>query len=149
MNNIATTGAYQSVLNGFDDAFIAKFNTLGAVLWGTYFGGSQEEQGNGIACDPSNNIVVVGNTTSPDGIASAKAYQPIYGGGPQDAFVAFLNTSGAMTWSTYYGGEQPDYGQGVCFDAFNNIVITGGTFSTTGIASGIPAAIPDGGPQYA
>ena len=136
ITGIATPGAYQGTLNGFDDAFIAKFNTLGTQLWGTYFGGPGEETGNGIAIDPSNNFAIVGNTSSSSGVASSRAYQPVYNTdvtNTQDAFVAYFNNAGAPLWSTYYGGEQPDYGQGVCFDAFNNIVITGATFSTTGI----------------
>jgi len=132
---IATAGAYQSTLDGFDDAFIAKFNDLGMLLWGTYYGGSGEEIGNGIAVDPSNNIAVVGSTSSPDNITSAKAFQPVYAGGPQDAFVAYFTSAGANVWSTYYGGPNPDYGQGVCFDAYNDVVIAGATFSSTGISN--------------
>ncbi len=133
---IASGTAFQPVINGTNDAFVAKFSTAGAFTWGTYFGGEGQEQGNGIAVNPSNNsIAVVGNTSSLTAISSAKAYQPAFAGGLQDAFLAYFDATGAETFSTYYGGTNIDYGQAVCFDQFNNIAIAGGTFSTNGIST--------------
>jgi type IX secretion system substrate protein len=135
--NVATPLAYQTVLSGTNDAFIAKLNSTGSTLvWGTYFGGTGQEQGNGIVCDPATgNVAVTGNTTSSGAIASSKAAQSIYGGGVQDAFVSYWTNSGNALWSTYLGGTSLDYGQGICLDNSGNVVITGGTFSSTGIAS--------------
>ena len=36
-NNIATTGAYQTTIS-IQDAFIAKFDNQGNIIWATYFG---------------------------------------------------------------------------------------------------------------
>ena len=133
---IATATAFQPALNGTNDGFIAKFTTAGAISWGTYYGGEGTEQVNGVACNPANSsIAIVGNTTSLTSLASAKANQPVYGGGVQDAFVAYFTAAGAENWSTYYGGNSLDYGQGVCFDLFNNVAVAGGTFSNSGIAT--------------
>ena len=132
--NMASSGAYQTTLSGTNDAFIAQFNNSGTRIWGTYFGGTGTEQGNGVAADAAGNIAVTGNTTSGAGIASAKAFQATYGG-VQDAFVAYLLNDGTLTWSSYYGGTALDYGQSVCFDLNNNIVVAGGTFSSSGIAT--------------
>ena len=41
-NNIATIGAYQTVLGGSRDVFIAKYDTTGQKLWGTYYGGTNQ-----------------------------------------------------------------------------------------------------------
>ncbi len=133
---IATGTAFQAVLNGTNDAFIAKFATGGTLTWGTYYGGEGLEQGNSIACNPATAaIAVTGNTSSLTGIASAKASQPVYGGGLQDAFVTYFTSAGVQTWSTYYGGASVDYGQAVCFDQFNNVAIAGGSFSSNGIST--------------
>ena len=133
---IATGTAFQSVLNGTNDGFLAQFTTAGALNWGTYYGGEGTEQVNAVACNPTDkSIAITGNTTSLTSIASAKANQPAYGGGVQDAFVAYFTTAGAENWSTYYGGTSLDYGQGICFDLYNNIAMAGGTFSSTGIAT--------------
>ena len=132
--SIASAGAYQGSLSGTQDAFIAQFNSAGTRNWGTYFGGTSTEIGNGIASDGGGNLAVVGNTTSGSGVASVNAFQTAYGG-VQDAFVAYLTNNGTLQWSSYYGGSGFDYGQAVCFDVFGNPVIVGGTFSTTGIAT--------------
>ncbi len=133
---IATATAFQPALNGTNDAFIAQFTNGGVLNWGTYYGGEGLEQGNSIACNPTTSaIAITGNTSSLTGIATPKAAQPVNGGGLQDAFVAYFTSAGAETWSTYYGGTSVDYGQGICFDQFNNIAIAGATFSSAGIAT--------------
>ncbi|MEZ4986271.1 MAG: SBBP repeat-containing protein [Saprospiraceae bacterium] len=46
-----------------------------------------------------------------------------------------FGNNGDIIWSTYYGGELDDLGQGITLDPDNNIVITGFTFSDTDIAT--------------
>ena len=135
--SIASTGAYQTTLSGANDAFVAKLNNTATTrLWGTYFGGTGSEQGTEAICNTTNGAVgVIGYTSSTSGIASANAHQPSYGGGVQDAFVAYFTTAGAVAWSTYYGGSGLDYGESICLDPSRNLVIAGGTFSTNGIAT--------------
>lgn len=40
VNNIATSGSHQSTLAGSQDVYLAKFNSDGTRLWGTYYGGT-------------------------------------------------------------------------------------------------------------
>ncbi len=140
--SVATPLAYQTLLSGTNDAFVAEISSSGnALVWGTYYGGPDipgfpgTEQGNGIIVNQTTGaIAVVGNTTSASGVASVNADQTSYGG-VQDAFVAYFNAGGTLAWSTYYGGSSLDYGQGICFDNTNNLVIAGGSFSTNNISS--------------
>src|SRR5262249_3321829 len=47
-----TAGAFQPALGGSGDAFVAKLNAAGnALVYSTYLGGSDLDQGNGIAVD--------------------------------------------------------------------------------------------------
>ncbi len=133
-SGIATSGAYQTSI-GYYDAFIAKFNAAGARLWATYYGGSDMDYGNGIAIDDSGNIIITGRTISTSGIATSGAYQASYGGGTNDAYIVKFNASGVRGWATYYGGSGDDEGFGIAIDASGNIVITGQTSSTSGIAT--------------
>ena len=134
--SMASAGAFQTALSGTNDGFIAKFNTSGTRVWGTYVGGPGSEQANHVACNSTDNsIAISGNTTSTTGLASTGAYQTTYGGGVQDAFLADFTSTGARNWSTYYGGTSLDYGQAVCFDAHGDVIMAGGTFSATGISS--------------
>lgn len=135
--NIATAGAYQSALDGTNDAFIGALNATGTIrTWGTYFGGAGTEQGNGLAySSATGTIAVVGNTTSTSGIASARAHQASYGGGSQDAFIANFSTAGSLAWSSYYGGSDIEFGESVAIDPTGNVVFTGASFSTNNIAT--------------
>ena len=132
---IATLGAYQSTLSGTSDAFVAQFSSLGAINWGTYFGGPGVEQGTAITVDGSDNIGVVGNTTSTLGVATANAYKTTFGG-VQDAYIAKFTNAGVIQWATYFGGDQSDYGTGIAVDNMNNFAVSGYTLSTTGIVTG-------------
>ena len=88
---IATKGAYQTKYAGSFDAFVAKFNSSGNLTWGTYYGGSGEDEGFGISADNNDNIYITGLTKSANGISTSGAYQTNFGGGADDAFVAKFN----------------------------------------------------------
>ncbi len=132
---IATGGAFQATLRGPNDAFVAKFTSGGAGIWGTYFGGTGAEQGNGITTDALGNVTIIGNTTSTANIATTNAFKTTLGG-VQDAFVAQFDANGTSEiWGTYYGGNLDDYGQCISIDPTGNYVIGGMTYSTSGIAT--------------
>ncbi|MDP1725136.1 MAG: SBBP repeat-containing protein [Bacteroidota bacterium] len=132
---IVTSGAFQASYGGSTDAFIAKFNAAGARLWATYIGGSGGDSDNGVTTDISGNIVITGYTASTSGIATSGAYQSSFGGGTYDAYLVKFNASGARQWATYFGGSGNDNGIGIAVDGNGNIVMTGYTYSTSGIAT--------------
>jgi hypothetical protein len=124
--NIATTGAYQvSYGGGNRDAFVAKLDSMGNFLWGTYYGGSGSDIGLDIKIDKLNNIVICGNTESSN-LSVPSAYQSSFAGGIfYDGFIAKFNSAGFLNWATYYGGNSYDEAKGIEIDAQNNIVATG------------------------
>jgi hypothetical protein len=134
IGNIATTGAYQTVCNGSYDAFLARFNSAGTLLWATYYGGEKEDDAYAVACDNEGNAYLTGITYSSHYIATTGSYQTIFNG-RNDAFFAKFNTSGILQWATYYGGSIGTEGEGVSCDNSNDIYITGYTASDSGIAT--------------
>lgn len=116
---------------GGSDAFVVKFNPEGIRQWGTYLGGDLDEQGNGIAIDPSRNVYIVGTTQSSNNI-NFNGHVPNLAG-RADAFVSSFDNSGTIRWSTYYGGSEQDDGTSIALD--NQYLYFGGTTtSTNGIA---------------
>jgi hypothetical protein len=70
-SNFPVTGnAYQTLLKGTQDAFVAEFDTTksgaSTLIYSTYFGGSSTEDGYGIAVDTSGAAYIVGDTSSTD-----------------------------------------------------------------------------------
>ncbi|MGZ5304056.1 MAG: PKD domain-containing protein, partial [Bacteroidia bacterium] len=53
----------------------------------------------------------------------------------EDAFIAKFSSSGSRIWSTYYGGNQTDWANGITCDASGNVYITGFATSTANIAT--------------
>jgi gliding motility-associated-like protein len=140
--DIATSGSYKQELslnNGSSDridTFIAKFNSDGNRIWGTYFGGTGIDWGHDITTDSSNNIIISGATQSDSGIAFNNAHKSELGG-DWDDFLAKFTENGELLWSSYYGGSQREnyVTCAVDTDINNNIYLTGGTSSNSNIAT--------------
>ena len=125
-----TPGAFQLSFAGNRDAFVTKFNATGtALVYSTYLGGSDFDQGWSIAVDSAGNAYVTGITFSSD-YPIMGAYQPT-NNGLANAFVTKLNATGtALVYSTYLGGEDFDQGSGITVDNAGNAYITGYTLSS-------------------
>jgi hypothetical protein len=85
----------QSHGGGSFDGFITKLNPSGAALdYSTYIGGSDIDAGFAIAVDSSGNTYVMGQTASVN-FPTASPFQPSYGGGASDLFVARITSASA------------------------------------------------------
>ncbi|MCC7303613.1 MAG: hypothetical protein IT233_13310 [Bacteroidia bacterium] len=135
-SNFSTTGIHQPVHGGgTNDAYLFKMNSSGtSVSWCTYYGGSGLEVGTGIVVFPGNEILLCGNTASPNGIASNAAYQ-LLPGSADDAFLVRFDPAGNRVWGTYFGGNDVDYFDGMVRDIAGNILLCGSTLSTNQIAT--------------
>jgi len=122
-----TAGAYQAASAGSTDAFVMKFDPNGNPLWATYYGGNNLDDGAAIATDQNNNFIIAGQTNSNNLPATAGTFQPAYAAA-SDAFVAKFNSSGNVSWTTYYGGVSQDFGYGIAVDNNDNIFVSGSTY---------------------
>ena len=128
----AITGGFSSPRNS-RDAFVAKLNSAGTgLLWVTYFGGSQYDSARGIAIDSMGALYVTGMTDSTDFPATSGALSTQNSGG-YDAFVVKLSASGAVVYSTYFGGGGNDEGNGVAVDSSGSAYIAGQTTSSSSL----------------
>ena len=123
-------GAFQSNSAGGVDAFVAKMDPTGSHLfYCTYLGGSAEDRALGIAVDSSGNAYITGWTNSTNFPVRGSAMQPRSGGG-RDAFVAKMDGSGHLIYSTYLGGSGQDTGTGIAVDSLGDVYLSGSTTST-------------------
>lgn len=131
--NIAS-GGYQNIYGGLTDAFLVKFNSSGIRLWGTYYGGTNNDWGTNPKIDGLGNVYLAGETKSTTGIASGGHQNTL--GGFTDAFLVKFNSLGVRQWGTYYGGTLIDELAITSCDVNGNVYLAGRTKSTSGIALG-------------
>jgi hypothetical protein len=89
-----TSGAFQPTCGGGSgypapcrDAFVSKLSAAGsALLYSTYLGGNNDDEGLGIALDASGNAYVTGWTASSNFPVTPRSFQPTFGG-TTDAFI--------------------------------------------------------------
>ncbi len=112
---------------GWEDAFVTKFSADGSLLWSTFLGGNDGEDGLGIAVDAAGDAYVTGYTTSAN-FPTQNGWDKTYNGS-NDAFVAKFGTGGSLLWSTYLGGRGPEWGYGIAVDGAGNAYVTGETSS--------------------
>ena len=162
VTTLATSGSYQPCLDNLvdpttkkctaangapTDAFVARFTnpttstttTLNnvALNYFSFLGGSSNEAGQGITVDSGSGALVTGWTQSTDFpiLPKSNSIQSALNG-PQDAFVARLNTAAVVgqttagSWASYFGGSGTDQGTGIVLDINQNAYFAGDTNST-------------------
>ncbi|MHC4665685.1 MAG: SBBP repeat-containing protein, partial [Planctomycetota bacterium] len=118
-------GAINSFHGGSHDAYIAKVTSNGTLVWARFLGGSSLDYGYGVATDSSGNALITGHTQSSN---FAGAINSFHGG--YDAFVAKVTWSGSLSWATYIGGSNSDYGHAIALESSGNPFVTGWTSSS-------------------
>jgi hypothetical protein len=130
-----TPNAVQSTLPGEPrlgfhpySAFLSKLSVAGdELLYSTYLGGMEDDQGLAIAVDPLGAVYVTGSTRSSDFPVHDESVQF---GGSSDVFVAKLSaTNKELIYSTLLGGGGAEFGQGIAVDAAGHAIVTGQTSS--------------------
>src|SRR5262249_3477952 len=115
-----------------------KLNSSGsALVFSTYLGGTNNDNGQGVALPGDGSVLVAGYTASSN-FPTANAYQGS-NGGSTDAFVTRFNSSGsALSYSTYLGGSGNDYGYGIAVDSSGKPYVAGSTTSSNFPVSASP-----------
>ena len=133
--------------NSFGDAFVAKYDTTGALQFLTYLGGRNDDGALGIAFDTNNDVVWVTGFTDSANFPLRNPLRPALTGPAKnakhiftpDAFIVKLDPSGTnLLYSTYFGGENIDEGMGITVDASGSVYATGIASSTN-----LPGLLPN------
>jgi uncharacterized repeat protein (TIGR01451 family) len=130
--SIAQNG-FQNTNGGANDAFLVKFNSNGVREWGTYYGGTGDDESNSTSTDINGNVFIVGRTNSLNNISSNGHQNSL--GGLSDAFIVKFDNLGNRQWSTYYGSNGSDFGECSFNDNLGNIYLAGYTGSSSSISS--------------
>ncbi|MGD9347785.1 MAG: hypothetical protein PVH84_18120 [Candidatus Aminicenantes bacterium] len=111
---------------GSIDAFVAKFDNTGALLWHTFMGSDLEDFSYGVIADGSGNIYVSGQSNKTWGTPIVPH------AGANDVFVVKLDSSGALQWHTFMGGTGSETNRDIDIDGVGDILVSGGSGATWG-----------------
>jgi len=137
---VSVDGTYK-ILKGEDGTFTYGFNVASydrtkdlvidpVLVYSTYLGGNNTDQGWGIVIDDTGAAYVTGNTGSTDFLLLNPIQATIGGVGANDAFVTKINPAGtAIVYSTYLGGTGEDVARSIAVDATGAAYLTGQTDS--------------------
>ncbi len=107
------------------DAIVVKMNPDFSTVWTSTFGGTEGEIPSDVVFDDEGNLLLVGITTSNDGVFDTNS-------GLTDIFVAHLDfETGSLNWTKTYGGSEIDTGETIS-KVGNGYVIAGNTRSIDG-----------------
>ncbi|MFN8393017.1 MAG: SBBP repeat-containing protein [Bdellovibrionota bacterium] len=125
---VPTFGTYKG---GSNDAFVVKVNPTGtARVFAIDVGGSGRENCWNVRVSGSGEMLIGGTTDSSDYPTTATAYQKVFHGGYDDAFLTKFNAAGnSIVYSTYLGGSSQDQGFAVDIDSDGSMFISGDTDS--------------------
>jgi len=114
--NIYIVGNTESYGLGSRDMAVIKFYPNGTKAWNTTWGGTNFDDGYGIALDSTGNIYTVGYSNS-------------YSTGTYDLVLVKFYSNNIKAWNTSWGGSSTDKGYGISLDSSENIYTIGMTNS--------------------
>ena len=121
--------AYVAGTSSTGQAYVVKLSPDGSAFrFNVSLGGTMPDSAATILVDPAGNVIVAGQTSSPDFPVTPGALQSELKG-PQNAFVARLDASGNLVLATYLGGSGTDAAAAVRTDSAGSIYVAGQTSS--------------------
>ncbi|MBL7847866.1 MAG: VCBS repeat-containing protein [Cyclobacteriaceae bacterium] len=131
-NLIPTPGS--SIFAG--DVFVSKLDASGNFVWAAKMGGTDMDEGYGIAVDVAQNVYVTGNFAGTADFDPGTPTFDLVSQGDRDIFNARLDGSGNFSWAFSTGGGLMDMGLGIALDPSSNIITTGMFAGTVDFAPG-------------
>ncbi len=114
----ATEGNLDGINAGSHDAFLAKYNSDGNLLWTQQLGTSSADHAASVAVDGAGNAFISGSTGGDLGGTNA---------GGDDAFLTKYNSDGNLQWTQQLGTSTIDWALSVAVDGAGNAFISGFT----------------------
>jgi hypothetical protein len=131
---------YVTSSNASSQAFVAKLDPLGNILWTrTTTGGTGD--GTGVAVDSSENVFATGGFTG--SVSFGPGHTLTSQSGTQDVFAWKLNSSGSTVWAGSMGSIGDDIGYAIAVDNGGNAILTGGWGSSQTASTGKVSASND------
>jgi hypothetical protein len=114
------------VSNGWDDAFLTKFDSGGNFVWARTWGGTEYyDIGYEAAVDGSGNVYVTGCFQDTVDFDPGPDVDNHVSNGYVDTFLTKFDSSGNFIWARTWGGTGDDEGHSAAVDGSGNAYVTG------------------------
>ncbi|MDD5570036.1 MAG: SBBP repeat-containing protein [Bacteroidales bacterium] len=107
--------------SGDYDAFLAKYDIKGNILWVRHGGGIDDDRAYSVSVD-SKGFIYVGGIISNQAVFDKIK---VSSAGSSDAFLAKYDQNGTVQWVKRVGGASEDESSGITVDIYDNIYLTG------------------------
>jgi hypothetical protein len=117
-----TLGSITLTLVSYDDAFVAKYDTAGTVLWANTAGGNKNDIGTGIGVDADGSTLIAGYFASASMAFGSTSIANI---GINNMFTAKYDFAGNLVWAKSAGGTGDDHVNAIGVNWHGEAYITG------------------------
>jgi hypothetical protein len=122
LGNVYISGVTFGDLSGENagdaDAFVAKYNSAGALAWIRQLGSGSRDYSLGVTADLLGNVFMTGNTLG--SLAGPSTHFA-------DPFLAKYDAGGDLIWTRQFGSPETDISYGVSADGLGNAYLSGYT----------------------
>lgn len=118
-------GVGSNTINGYQDIFVAKYNSNGQHLWAKALSGNNVLVAHTIELDQHQNIILGGYFRGSADFDPGPAILTYTSNWNSDSFITKWDSLGNYIWSSFYGGASHDESMALCLDANDNIYTTG------------------------
>jgi hypothetical protein len=134
-------GTFKGTMDGLasaggSDAFLAKFDLDGHLLWTKRIGGPKDDEGRAVAAGRNGEVWVCGNFEASPSIGPDGGGLDMTNAGQSDVFLLRLDATGRMLWSGQIGGPGEDTCEGMAATNAGGVAVIGEFWHTADIDPG-------------
>lgn len=135
---LAVRGAPTVLSKGLTDVFVLRVDPKGTIVWSKTLGGAGADRVRAIAADASGDVFLAGHFTGPtlETGGAVLANADVAGRGTADAFVAWLDPSGAPLYAARFGDGGNDIASALGLTASGDVVVAGSFDGTIDFGTG-------------
>jgi hypothetical protein len=105
----------------YDDSWVVKLTSTGAVSWSTAFGGNYHDRFESVVQTTDGGYVIAGETAS----SNLPNYHTAITGITFDCFIVKINSTGGLVWQKLYGGAGGEFARSIIQTSDGGFAIAG------------------------
>lgn len=121
----AGPGVYNLTVVNAEDAYMAKYDPAGKLIWAKTIGDFRYQAGNALTLDASGNIYVTGIFFGTTDFDPGPGVANLVSAGNEDIFVCKYDNTGNFIWAKRFGGPTNEFCNTIKLDAAGNVYING------------------------